>query len=108
MFFKKVITLIIIFMALSVAAESPIDQWEDSKKTYKDLINDGFQVKAYDSTSIRTDNNLILILFVTVLQKNKEIYECQEYQTLDGLLNTLDLTFTCRKLTQPFERGLGT
>ena len=62
MFFKKVITLIIIFMALSVAAESPIDQWEDSKKTYKDLINDGFQFKAYDSTSIRTDNNLILIL----------------------------------------------
>ncbi len=108
MFFKRFIISIIIFITSSVAAESLIDQWEDSKKTYKDLINEDFQVKAYDSTSIRTDNNLILILFVTVLQKNKEVYECQEYQTLDGLLNTLDLTFTCRKLIQPFERGLGT
>ena len=108
MFFKRFIISIIIFITSSVAAESLIDQWEDSKTTYKDLINEGFQVKAYDSTSIRTDNNLILILFVTVLQKNKEVYECQEYQTLDGLLNTLDLTFTCRKLIQPFESGLGT
>ena len=108
MFFKRFIISIIIFITSSVAAESLIDQWEDSKKTYKDLINEDFQVKAYDSTSIRTDNNLILILFVTVLQKNKEVYECQEYQTLDGLLNTLDLTFTCRKLIQPFESGLGT
>ena len=56
-----------------MADESSIDQWEDTKKTYKDLISEGFEVKAYDSTTIRSDNGLILILFVTVLQKNNEV-----------------------------------
>ena len=35
---------------------------------------------------------LYVLLFVTVLQKNKEIYECQEYQTIDKAIDTLDMT----------------
>ena len=74
----------------------------------KQLINEGFEVKGYDTNSIKTDNGLILMFFVTVLQKDKEVYECQEYQTLDGSMNTLDLSFICRKIIQPYQIGVGT
>ena len=89
-------------------AESNIDQWQDSQKTYYDLIQEGFEVKAYDTSKIEMDNQLLLILFVTVLQKNSQVYECQEYQTLDQNMTTLDLAFVCRKLVQPYEIGLDT
>ena len=72
------------------------------------MIEEGFEVKAYDTSTIRTKDGLIFILFVTVLQKNKEVFECQEYQTLDGNLETLDLSFVCRKVVQPYEIGVGT
>tara|TARA_X000000368_G_scaffold358292_1_gene301078 strand:+ start:126 stop:464 length:339 start_codon:yes stop_codon:yes gene_type:complete len=84
------------------------DQWQDTDKTYKDLIQDGFEVKAYDMTTIESKNGLIIIMFVTVLQKNKTVYECQEYQTLDSNMETYDLSFVCRELVQPYEYGLGT
>ena len=45
---------------------------------------------------------------VTVLQRKNDVYECQEYQTIDQMLETLDLTIICRQLTQPYERGVGT
>ena len=48
------------------------------------------------------------MFFVTVLQKENEIYECKEYQTLDNTLQTLDLSFVCKKLTQPYKSGMGT
>ena len=89
-------------------AEPDIDQWEDSEKTYKDLIDEGFEVKAYDTSALKTESGLILMFFVTVLQKNKEVYECQEYQTVDENLQTLDLSFVCRKITQPYKIGIGT
>ena len=89
-------------------AESNADQWKDSQKTYRDLIDEGFVVKAYDSTSIKTDEGLIILFFVTVLQKNKDIYECQEYQTLDGNMQTLNISMVCKNLTQPYIRGIGT
>tara|TARA_B100000700_G_C14461363_1_gene586241 strand:+ start:164 stop:502 length:339 start_codon:yes stop_codon:yes gene_type:complete len=84
------------------------DQWQDTDKTYKDLIQDGFEVKAYDMNTIESKNGLIIIMFVTVLQKNKTVYECQEYQTLDSNMETYDLSFVCRELVQPYEYGLGT
>ena len=48
------------------------------------------------------------MFFVTVLQKDKEVYECQEYQTLDETMQTLDMRFVCRKLVQPYKMGIGT
>jgi hypothetical protein len=48
------------------------------------------------------------MFFVTVLQKNREVYECQEYQTVDENLQTLDLSFVCREITQPYKIGIGT
>ena len=54
------------------------------------------------------DNGLIIMFFVTVLQKNKEVYECQEYQTFDENMQTLDLSFVCRKISQPYKVGIGT
>jgi len=72
------------------------------------LVDEGFEVKGYGINKIETDNGLMLLLFVTVLQKNDDIYECQEYQTLDQTLETLDMQLVCRQLVQPYERGLGT
>ena len=102
------IFLFLFFISLNLKAEAEIDQWQDSNKTYKDLIDEGFEVKAYDTNTINTENGLILLFFVTVLQKNREVYECQEYQTIDETLKTLDLSFVCRKIVQPYKIGIGT
>ena len=108
MIYKFLFFIFLLFVNSVLYAESDIDQWEDSEKTYKDLINEGFEVKAYDTSTLKTENGLILMFFVTVLQKNKEVYECQEYQTVDENLQTLDLSFVCRKITQPYKIGIGT
>ena len=108
MTYKIIIASIFIFFNFSLNAETNLDQWEDTNKTYKDLIEEGFNVKAYDTNTLKTDNGLILMFFVTVLQKENEIYECQEYQTLDNTLQTLDLSFVCKRLVQPYNSGIGT
>ena len=108
MIYKHLIFIFFLFVNSVLYAETDIDQWEDSEKTYKDLIDDGFEVKAYDTSTLKTNSGLILMFFVTVLQKDKEVYECQEYQTVDENLQTLDLSFVCRKITQPYKIGIGT
>lgn len=100
--------LVYFFLSFKVFAESDIDQWEDSVKTYYDLIQEGFEVKGYDINSIKTNEGYLFMFFVSVLQKENHIYECQEYQTLDENMQTLDLNFVCRKLVQPYKRGVGT
>ena len=105
----KYFFLIIVFLfSISIYADTNIDQWVDSNKTYKDLINEGFEVKSYATTVINAEGGLIIILFVTVLQKNVQVFECQEYQTLDNSMQTLDLSVICRELSQPYQRGVGT
>ena len=108
MIYKSLFIIFLLIFNSALYAESDIDQWEDSEKTYKDLIDEGFEVKAYDTSTLQTESGLILMFFVTVLQKNKEVYECQEYQTVDGNLQTLSLSFVCRKITQPYKIGIGT
>lgn len=98
---------IFVFFKNVIANENP-DQWLDSDKSYRDLIKEGFEVKAYDMNTIDTNNGLKLLMFVTVLQKSDEVYECQEYQTIDDNMNTLDLSFICRQLVQPYQPGIGT
>ena len=107
MIYKFLFFTFLLFVNSVLYAESDIDQWEDSEKTYKDLIEEGFEVKAYDTSTLKTESGLILMFFVTVLQKNREVYECQEYQTVDENLQTLDLSFICRKITQPYKIGIG-
>ena len=102
------ILLLFILLPSFLNANPNIDQWLESDKTYKDLINEGFEVKSYDTTTINAQGGIIIILFVTVLQKNTDVFECQEYQTLDGNMQTLDLSIVCRELTQPYQRGVGT
>jgi len=102
------IILFLLFFSINVFAKNDVDQWTDSEKTYKDLIEEGFKVKAYDTNSINTERGLIILLFITVLQKDKEVYECQEYQTLDNSMQTLDMSLICRELSQPYQRGVGT
>ena len=106
--FKFIVYFVFILFSSTILADATSDQWKDSKKTYRDLINEGFEVKAYDSTSIKTEKGSIILFFVTVLQKDKDVYECQEYQTLDNKMNTLDMILTCRILKQPYKVGLGT
>ena len=109
---KKQLSNILIIISLiasySAIADPNTDQWIDTDKTYKDLINEDFEVKSYSITDIETANGLLLILFVTVLQKEKDIYECQEYQTMDKNLDTLDMNLICKQLVQPYQRGIGT
>ncbi len=92
----------------SIFANPDTDQWLDTDKTYKDLINEGYEVKSYSISDIQISNGLMLILFVTVLQKDKDLYECQEYQTMDQNLETLDMNLICKQLVQPYQRGVGT
>ena len=108
--FTKIISIVFILSLFSFAAltEADIDQWQDSEKTYSDLIDEGFEIKAYDINTITSENGFLLMFFVTVLQKDKEVYECQEYQTLDETMQTLDMRFVCRKLVQPYKIGIGT
>ena len=96
------------FFFNSVIAGQYDDQWQDSNKSYKDLIEEGFEVKAYNMNTIETNNGFKLLLFVTVLQKGNEVFECQEYQTLDDTMETLDMSLICRQLVQPYQRGVGT
>ena len=108
MIYKFLFFIFLLCVNSVLYAEPHIDQWEDSEKTYRDLVDEGFEVKAYDTSTIKTDSGLILMFFVTVLQKKREVYECQEYQTVDQNLQTLNLSFICRKITQPYEIGIGT
>ena len=107
-FIKFLIFFILIFFNKNTIANPNADQWEDSNKSYKDLLEEGFEVKAYSMNTIETNSGLQLLLFVTVLQKDSEVYECQEYQTLDQNMKTLDMTMVCRELVQPFQIGFGT
>ena len=107
--FIQTATLVCLLLFIKTTTADPLaDQWQDSNKSYKDLIDEGFKVKAYDVSTIETNSSLKLLLFVTVLQKDSEVYECQEYQTLDELMETLDMSIVCRQLVQPFQRGIGT
>ena len=108
---SKLSTYILFFFILLPSflnANPNIDQWLESDKTYKDLINEGFEVKSYTFNNVETANELYILLFITVLQKGNEIYECQEYQTIDKKIETLDMKLICKQLVQPYERGLGT
>ena len=105
---KFVLIIFLIFFSTNILADNNTDQWNNSKKTYKDLIDEGYEVKAYDTNTINADDGLIILLFITVLQKGKEVYECQEYQTLDKSMQTLDTSLVCRELSQPYARGMGT
>ena len=106
---KLFLSVIVVMTFTSLVNANPnTDQWLDSEKTYKDLINEGFEVKSYAINNIETANGLYILLFVTVLQKGNELYECQEYQTIDKKIETLDMTLICKELVQPYERGLGT
>ena len=82
---KLAIFLFSTFLLFSniLSANPNIDQWLESDKSYKDLINEGFEVKSYAISDIEVGDGLTIILFVTVLQKDQELYECQEYQTID-------------------------
>ena len=105
--FFLIITFLLSF-PLILKANPNADQWMESDKSYKDLINEGFEVKSYAMNNIETANGLYILLFVTVLQKNNDIYECQEYQTIDKSIETLNMTLICKELVQPYEKGLGT
>ncbi len=109
---KKILIIIVLSFFLLLTnlsiANPNLDQWLESDKTYKDLINEGFEVKSYAISDIEVAGGLIIILFVTVLQKEKELYECQEYQTIDKNIETLDMNLICKQLVQPYERGVDT
>ena len=58
------------------------DQWMETDKSYKDLINEGFEVKSYAMNTIETENGLYILLFVTVLQKKKNYMNVKNIKLL--------------------------
>ena len=54
------------FSNLSIANPN-IDQWLESEKSYKDLINEGFEVKSYAISDIEVGNELTIILFLSLI-----------------------------------------
>ena len=106
---RKLTFLILLLSIISIKisyADPNLDQWMESEKTYKDLVNENYEVKSYSISEIQTDNGLLLLLFITVLQKDNEVYECQEYQTMDKNLETLDMSLVCKQLVQPYKSGI--
>ena len=63
--------------------------------------------KSYSISNIEVGSGVKILLFVTVLQKERELFECQEYQTIDQNIETLDMTLICKELVQPYQRGVG-
>ena len=79
MFHKAFIIFIFSILFISnLQAESDIDQWQDSDKTYKDLIEEGFEVKAYDTSTLKTESGLILMFFVTNLAHHKYVNQVEK------------------------------
>ena len=103
--YKLFIFIFLLFISNYSFSETYMDQWEDSDKSYLDLIEQGYQVIAYDMSNFKDKMGNMYMFFVTVLQKNKTVFECQEYQIFDEYMNTIDLTVVCRKLVQPFKKG---
>ena len=68
---RKLIFLItiitFIFFTLFSNANPNADQWQESDKTYKDLINEGFEVKSYAINNIETANGLYILLFIALI-----------------------------------------
>ena len=105
---QLIIIIFLFFISQNIIAQTYMDQWEDTDLSYLDLINDGYKVKAYDMSNFNDKMGNMYMFFVTVLQKENSVYECQEYQTLNANMQTLDINFICRKLVQPYQKGLGT
>ena len=108
MMIKVILFSLVLLFARHAYSEVDNDQWQDTGETYVDLINQGFEVKGYDMTNFKDEMGNLYLFFVTVLQKNKIVYECQEYQVFDNTMDTISLTFVCRKLVKPYKKGLKT
>ena len=61
---KFMIFFVLIFFNKHAIANPNADQWQDSNKSYKDLIEEGFEVKAYSMNTIETNSGLKILLFV--------------------------------------------
>ena len=66
-----------------------------------------FSFNLFAASTITASGGITILLFITVLQKEKEVYECQEYQTLDNEMKTLDMSLVCKELFQPYRKGMG-
>ena len=69
-----IIFIFIFFYNTSVFADANTDQWKDSNLTYKDLIDLGFKVKAYDTTTITAGEGLIILFFVFSISFFTDLY----------------------------------
>ena len=66
-------SVFILFSKLSFANPN-IDQWLESEKSYKDLINEGFEVKSYAISDIEVGNGLTIIFYSLLFFKKIRKY----------------------------------
>ena len=64
-------------ISLNLRADPDIDQWQDSKKTYRDLIDEGFEVCIWPKWIVQKDINDMVLkglspnIIVDTINKNK-------------------------------------
>ena len=69
---KKLISFIFIiflFIPQFSFGNPNLDQWLDTEKTYKDLIDDGYEVKSYSISDIKTANGYFICNCFTKRQR---------------------------------------
>jgi len=69
LFIKFVTFFVLIVFNKNVIANPNADQWQDSNKSYKDLIQEGFEVKAYSMNTIETNSGLQLYYLLQFCKK---------------------------------------
>ena len=85
--YKLFIFTFLLLISNNSFSETYMDQWKDTDESYLDLIDKGYQVKAYDMSNFKDKMGNMYMFFVTVLQKDKTVYECQEYQIFDEYIH---------------------
>ena len=70
-YYLFIFLIITLLLSSLLKADADNDQWLDTEKTYSSLIDEGYEVKAYDITNFYDQSGNLYMFFVTVLQKFK-------------------------------------
>jgi hypothetical protein len=90
------------FLAFTVPASAYQTEWKPSPQTFKQLVDDGYEIKGFGVHSYGPRN----VEGVFVLQKAGSVYQCYEFSILKDDLTTSKQSLNCFELTAPYDRQL--